>query len=81
MDDLYAKYETGELPYMPANWQTLTGVTYIGIQNGICFFKIKGLEVDDEEIPDGTRWAALKDIQFDRKMNEVTLKIKKRKRS
>ena len=81
MDELFRQYEAGAIPYMPANWQTLTGVTYIGIQNGICFFKIKGLEVDDEEIPDGIRYATLKDIQFDRKMNEVTFKIKKRKRS
>ncbi len=81
MDELFREYEAGAIQYMPANWQTLRGVRYIGIQNGICFFEIKGLEVDDEEIQDGIRYATLKDIQFDRKMNEVTLKIKKRKRS
>ena len=81
MDELFRQYEAGTIPYMPANWQSLIGVTYIGIQNGICFFNIKELEVDDEKIPDGIRYATLKDIQFDRKMNEVTLKIKKRKRS
>lgn len=81
MDELFRQYEAGTIPYMPANWQSLIGVTYIGIQNGICFFNVKGLEVDDEKIPDGIRYVTLKDIQFDRKMNEVTLKIKKRKRS
>ena len=81
MDELFRQYEAGAIPYMPANWQTHMGVTYIGIQNEICFFNIKGLEIDDEEIPDGIRYATLKDIHFDRKMNEVTLKIKKRKRS
>lgn len=81
MDELFRQYEAGTIPYMPANWQSHYGATFMGVIHGVCFFDIKGLEIDDEKIPDGIRYAALKDIQFDRKMNEVTLRIKKRKRS
>jgi len=78
MDALYNKYKQGQVQYMPANWQHLSGVHFLGRKGDICFFETKRLVVDKDEIPDAIRYVHIKDLAFDREMEEASKRIKKR---
>lgn len=81
MDELFELYKAGQLPYMPAYWQSLLGVGYVGEMFGICFFETHHLVIDKEEIPDGVRYTKREELIFDLQMQEATKRLKQKKRS
>lgn len=78
MDELYRKMDK-DVKYMPAWWQNETGVMRIGEYEDVVFFKISGLEVSDEPIEEGIRYAKKSELLLDHQMVAATQRKRSRR--
>ena len=81
MKKLYDKAKSGEIKYMPAPWQGLSGVTQIGSYEELYFFKIDSLEIDQEPVAPGIYYCDKSSVEFDRMIEEAKRKRNATKKS
>lgn len=74
MKELYDKVKSGEIKYMPSPWQSMSGVTQIGSYEELYFFRIEGLEIDQEPVKSGIYYCDKASVEFDRMIEEAKRK-------
>ena len=70
MKELYEKAKRGEIDYMPSPWQSMSGVTQIGSYEELYFFRIEGVEIDQEPVKSGIYYCDKASVEFDRMIEE-----------
>ena len=70
MKELYEKAKRGEIDYMPSPWQSMSGVTQIGSYKELYFFRIEGVEIDQEPVKSGIYYCDKASVEFDRMIEE-----------
>jgi len=81
MKELYEKAKRKEIEYMPSPWQSMSGVTQIGSYEELCFFRIKGLDIDQEPVKSGIYYCDKASVEFDRMIEEAKRKRNANKKS
>ena len=71
MKELYDKVKRREIEYMPSPWQSMSGVTQIGSYEELYFFRIEGLEIDQEPVKSGIYYCDKASVEFDRMIEEA----------
>lgn len=74
MKELYDKVKSGEIKYMPSPWQSMSGVTQIGSYKELYFFRIEGVEIDQEPVTPGIYYCDKSSVEFDRMIEEAKRK-------
>ena len=81
MKELYEKAKRREIDYMPAPWQSMSGVTQIGSYEELYFFRIEGAEIDQEPVKSGIYYCDKASVEFDRMIEEAKRKRNANKKS
>ncbi len=60
--------------YMPATWQSMSGVNQIGEYEELYFFEVSGVYIDDEPVNEGIYYCDKASVKFDRMIEESKLR-------